>query len=42
MSDLLYKSKNAFDTLSEDEIKKAFDYCEGYKIFLDNSKIERY
>ena len=41
MSDLLYKPKNAYDILSEEEIKKAYDYCEGYKSFLDNGKIER-
>ena len=38
---LLYKSKNAFETMSADEVKAAYDYCEDYKKFLDNGKTER-
>lgn len=41
MNDLLYSQKNAFDELSEEELKKAYDYCEGYKEFLDKGKTER-
>lgn len=38
---LLYKPKNGGLKLSEQEIKKAEKYCEGYKKFLDNAKTER-
>ena len=41
MSELLYNPTNAYDFLSEEEIKEAYDYCEGYKKFLDNGKTER-
>ena len=41
MSDLSYQNKNAFDVLSEAELKEAQEYCEGYKKFLDNGKTER-
>lgn len=42
MSDLSYQNKNAFDVLSEAELKEAQEYCEGYKKFLDNGKTERF
>ena len=41
MSDLSYQNKNAFDVLSEAELKEAQEYCEGYKKFLDKAKTER-
>ena len=41
MSELLYNPKNAYEVLSAEEIKEAYDYCEGYKKFLDNGKTER-
>lgn len=41
MKELIYKAKSAYEVLSEDEINKAYDFCEGYKEFLDNSKTER-
>jgi len=42
MSDLSYQNKNAFDVLSETELKEVQEYCEGYKKFLDNGKTERF
>ncbi len=42
MSELLYSSKNAYTTLDESILKAAQEYCEGYKKFLDNCKIERF
>ena len=41
MSDLSYQNKNAFDVLSEAELKEAQEYCEGYKKFLNSCKTER-
>lgn len=38
---LLRKPKNGGIKLSEQEIKKAEKYCEGYKAFLDAAKTER-
>lgn len=38
---LLYKSENAYNTMSDDDIKSAYDYCNGYKKFLDAGKTER-
>ena len=38
---LFSEPKNAFDRLSDEEIKTAYDYCEDYKKFLDNGKTER-
>lgn len=38
---LFYENKNAFLRLDEAEIKKAFDFCEGYKEFLNLAKTER-
>ena len=36
-----YKKKSAWETLTRDQIKKAFEFAEGYKLFLDNVKTER-
>jgi len=36
-----YKKKSAWEILTKDQIKKAFDFCEGYKKFLDVAKTER-
>jgi len=36
-----YKKKSAWEVLSKDQIKKAFDFCEDYKKFLDIAKTER-
>ena len=41
MSELLYKAKNAYDVFSEQEITQAYQYCEGYKQFIDNGKVDR-
>ena len=38
---LLYKKKNAFDVFSDKETDDAYDFCEGYKAFLDSAKTER-
>lgn len=38
---LAYKNANFYETASQEEIKKAYDYCEGYKTFLDTAKTER-
>ena len=42
MSELSYHKKNAFDVLSDSELKEVQEYCEGYKTFLDNGKTERF
>lgn len=39
--DLFFSSKKGIITLNEEKIKKADDFCEGYKKFLDNSPVER-
>ncbi|RLF51993.1 MAG: aminopeptidase, partial [Thermoplasmata archaeon] len=36
-----YKKKSAWEVFTKDQIKKAFDFCEGYKKFLDTAKTER-
>jgi aspartyl aminopeptidase len=36
-----YKKKSAWEILTKDQIKKAFDFCEDYKKFLDVAKTER-
>ena len=42
LQDLLFNKKvNAAETLSDDEIKTADDFCEGYEDFLYNCKTER-
>ena len=38
---LTYKRQNAFKSASPEELKKIFDYNEGYKKYLDNGKTER-
>ncbi len=38
---LIYSPKNLGEILSEEEIAKAHEFCEGYKIFLDEGKTER-
>ena len=38
---LSYKRKNVWEKVDEDYIKKAFDFCEEYKSFLNSSKTER-
>lgn len=38
---LFFKPENAYKTMSEQDIKEAFEYCEGFKKFLDASKTER-
>jgi aspartyl aminopeptidase len=38
---LLFEKKFAFDVWDDVTTKKAFDFCEGYKEFLDNAKTER-
>ena len=41
MDSLAYKKKNFFEISSEKEIKEMYDYCVGYKAFLDEAKTER-
>ncbi len=38
---LEFKSKNSWQTMSEETKAEVFDFCEGYKTFMDNSKTER-
>ena len=38
---LSYTKKNVFEEASSEKIKQIFDYAEGYKNYLDNSKTER-
>ena len=40
-NELLYKRTNFYDVADESEIKAAYDYCEGYKTYLDEGKTER-
>ncbi len=39
--ELFMPAKKGIATISEDEIKKADEFCVGYKEFLDNSPVER-
>ena len=39
--DLTYKKQNIYASADNAERKRIFDYCEGYKKFLDNGKTER-
>lgn len=39
--DLLFEIENGSLTMTDEEIQKAFDFCEGYKVFLDQAKTER-
>lgn len=41
MSSLLKENKNGWETVTEAEKKSIFDFCEGYKEFVDNAKTER-
>ena len=36
--ELLMNPKNLTETMSEEELKAAYDFCEGYKTFLDAAK----
>lgn len=38
---LYMEKKNAYELMSEKEIAECYDYCEGYKKFLDECKTER-
>lgn len=38
---LNYKNKDAWEKASQESIEQAFDFCEGYKKFLDKAKTER-
>ncbi|MDE7228966.1 MAG: aminopeptidase, partial [Oscillospiraceae bacterium] len=38
---LFLKRDNAFQRMSDAEIKKCDKFCEGYKMFLDKAKTER-
>ena len=38
---LSYKKQNVFETASAEKVKNIFDYSEGYRKYLDNSKTER-
>ena len=39
--ELLYSQKNGYALIDEDEKQKIFEYCEGYKAFLDTARTER-
>ncbi|WP_195983554.1 aminopeptidase [Clostridium sp. D33t1_170424_F3] len=39
--ELLICRKNGYFQIPDEKVKKADDFCEGYKTFLDSSKIER-
>lgn len=38
---LLIQRKNGFFRLTDEEIEKSYDFCEGYKDFMNSSKTER-
>lgn len=38
---LKYDRKNVYYSMTKEEKKEIFDFCEGYKTFLDNGKTER-
>ena len=38
---LCMTKKYAYDTMTEEQVKECYDYCEGYKEFLDKAKTER-
>ena len=38
---LSYKKKNVYEEATPEKIKAIYDYAEGYKSYLDNSKTER-
>lgn len=39
--ELFYEPKHAMETVDETVVKAADDFCEGYKAYLDEAKIER-
>ena len=39
--ELLYKTKNAYNELTDEDITAAYDYAEGYKKYLDAGKTDR-
>jgi len=41
MSELTYTKANFYDKATEEEIKAAYDYCDGYMTYMDASKTER-
>ena len=41
LEQLAYKKRNVFEEASAEKISAIFDYCEGYKSYLDSSKTER-
>lgn len=41
LDSLGYTSKNAWEKAAEEERKNVFEFCEGYKKFLDKAKTER-
>ncbi len=41
MEQLFYKKKHAAESINDSEIKEAFDFCKGYREFLDYAKTER-
>lgn len=40
-NELTYSRKSFYDVKSEEDIKAAYDYCEGYMKYMDASKTER-
>lgn len=41
MDNIMYKKKNVYELADAAELKRIFEYCEGYKKFLDAGKTER-
>lgn len=41
LSNLVYHKRNIYESASEEELKKIFNFAEGYKSFLNNCKTER-
>lgn len=41
LEQLKYEVKNGWEVIPEEEQQKIFDFCEGYKAFLDEGKTER-
>lgn len=38
---LFYTPRHAMETVSDETVKKADEFCEGYKAYMDYAKIER-
>ena len=38
---LFFSNPSCYEKMTEADVKKAYDYCEGYKKFLDEGKTER-